>query len=322
MMLAVSVSTALMSGQTSSPTDTSGHTVSFITAAPDVALEVLDWGGSGPALLLLAGLNNTAHVFDHFAHQFTARFHVVGLTRRGFGASSRPNASYDTETLTHDIMVVLDKIGIDHVMLMGHSIAGDEMTKFAGLFPARTGALVYLDAAYDRTTEPPPGLEPEQPVTDDDTASVERLNARFARVFGWRLPEGEIRAWAVVDSSGKVLRSTGSPDVSAKVLKGVERPAYEKLRAPALAFYARDDMRNIYPNSASFGKENSRRASDAIARFRPWQEASMAQFRREVPHGRVEMLTQGSHYVFLTNEAEIVRMTRAFLEEVSRVKPF
>src|SRR2546422_1546273 len=48
-------------------TDTSGHKVSFVTIAPDVRVEVLDWGGGGPPLVLLAGLGNTAHVFDHFA---------------------------------------------------------------------------------------------------------------------------------------------------------------------------------------------------------------------------------------------------------------
>jgi pimeloyl-ACP methyl ester carboxylesterase len=45
---------------------------------------VLDWGGTGPPLVFLAGLGNTAHVFDHFAHQFTDRFRVLGVTRRGY----------------------------------------------------------------------------------------------------------------------------------------------------------------------------------------------------------------------------------------------
>src|SRR5262245_54299483 len=91
-------------------TDTSGHRRSFIAVAGEVKIEVLDWGGSGPTIVLLAGGGNTAHVFDHFAHQFTDRFRVVGLTRRGYGASSHPSSGYDLETLTRDILAVLDQL--------------------------------------------------------------------------------------------------------------------------------------------------------------------------------------------------------------------
>ena len=55
---------ACQPGQQANPrgwTDPSAHRVSFIGVAPDVTLEVLDWGGSGPSLVFLAGLGNTAH---------------------------------------------------------------------------------------------------------------------------------------------------------------------------------------------------------------------------------------------------------------------
>src|SRR5215208_6448256 len=68
--------------------DDAGHKVTFVTVEPGVELEVLDWGGTGETLVLLAGGGDTAHVYDQFAHQFTDRFHVVGITRRGFGRSS------------------------------------------------------------------------------------------------------------------------------------------------------------------------------------------------------------------------------------------
>ena len=68
--------------------DPSPHTVQFVTVDKDVKLEVLDWGGSGRPLVLLAGLGNTAHVFDDFAPKLTSQYHVYGITRRGFGASS------------------------------------------------------------------------------------------------------------------------------------------------------------------------------------------------------------------------------------------
>jgi non-heme chloroperoxidase len=47
--------------------DTSPHKVQFVTVEKDVNLEVLDCGGTGRPLILLAGLGNDAHVFDQFA---------------------------------------------------------------------------------------------------------------------------------------------------------------------------------------------------------------------------------------------------------------
>lgn len=74
-------------------TDHSPHAVQFVSVEPGVQLEVLDWGGSGKPLIFLAGAGNTAHNFDNFAPQFTRQHHVYGITRRGFGASSKPVAA-------------------------------------------------------------------------------------------------------------------------------------------------------------------------------------------------------------------------------------
>src|SRR5882757_1083798 len=75
--------------------DPSKHDVRFVTVNQGVRLEVLDWGGSGRALVLLAGSGNTAHVFDDFAPKLTGGAHVYGITRRGFGASDHPASGYD-----------------------------------------------------------------------------------------------------------------------------------------------------------------------------------------------------------------------------------
>ncbi|HEX6617438.1 MAG TPA: hypothetical protein VF046_14130, partial [Gemmatimonadales bacterium] len=70
--------------------DRSPHQIRFVTVAPDVRLEVLDWGGQGPPLVFLSGLQDVAHGFDDFAPRFRDRHRVLAITRRGYGASSRP----------------------------------------------------------------------------------------------------------------------------------------------------------------------------------------------------------------------------------------
>ncbi len=101
--------------------DPSPHRVQHVAVTPSVTLEGLDWGGSGSPLVSLAGGGNTAHVYDQFATRFTRRFHVLGITRRGFGASSHPKTGYDTTTLTRDIVAVLDSLGVTRASFAAHS---------------------------------------------------------------------------------------------------------------------------------------------------------------------------------------------------------
>ena len=64
--------------------DPSSHTVRIVTVDEGVRLEVLDWGGSGRPVVLLAGSGNSAQAFDDFAPKLADCCHVYGITRRGY----------------------------------------------------------------------------------------------------------------------------------------------------------------------------------------------------------------------------------------------
>jgi pimeloyl-ACP methyl ester carboxylesterase len=133
-------------------TDSSAHKVRFVTVEEGVQLEVLDWGGSGRPLIFLAGSGDTAHRFDGFAPQFTAQHHVYGITRRGFGASNKPapaNGNYSADHLGDDVVAVMKALHIDRPVLIGHSIAGEELSSVGCRFPEKVSGLIYLDAATD-----------------------------------------------------------------------------------------------------------------------------------------------------------------------------
>ena len=117
-------------------------------------LEVLDFGGEGSPILLLPGLGATAHSFDELAPLLARKHRVVAMTRRGAGDSSKPDFGFDTPRLAQDVLQVMDAMKLDKVLLVGHSIAGDELTWLGGHHPERFSGLVYLDAAYDRSGDP------------------------------------------------------------------------------------------------------------------------------------------------------------------------
>ena len=101
------------------------HTIQFITVGDNVKLEVLDWGGSGRPVVLLAGLGNTAHIFDDFApSKLTPEMSTTGITRRGYGASSAPapgNTNYSADRLGDDVIAAVDALKLERPVLVGHS---------------------------------------------------------------------------------------------------------------------------------------------------------------------------------------------------------
>jgi len=135
--------------------DPSKHVVKFVTVEEQVRLEVLDWGGSGRSVVLLAGSGNTAHVFDDFAEKLSGTCcHVYGITRRGYGLSDHPDSGYSEQRLADDILHVLDSLKIVTPVLVGHSMAGEELTRLGDEHSDRIAGLVYLDAASDPTDFP------------------------------------------------------------------------------------------------------------------------------------------------------------------------
>ena len=92
----------------------------FVAVEPNVKLEVLDWGGSGPPIVFLAGLGNTAHVFEDFAPRLRANHHVYGITRRGFGQSSVSRVGYSPDRLGDDVLAVVDSLHLIKPVLIGN----------------------------------------------------------------------------------------------------------------------------------------------------------------------------------------------------------
>ncbi len=302
--------------------DPSPHVVHFVEVEPGVRVEVLDWGGSGEAVLLLTGHGDTAHIFDDFAPHLTDDFHVFALTRRGFGASAQPEQGYDIATLVKDIAHVLEALNVKRVHLVGHSIAGDEMTRFARMNPDKLGKMAYLEAAYDRVEARqleatfPKLPSPPEP-TPSELASPAGVRAFVARTV-ILMPESEIRASRVFRPDGRLLRAATPDRILGAVANMVEHPNYESIRAPALAIYAvpRTPVQLIprYTTGYEAGDRETRQVLDRI--FEIWEPAAKAQrdrFRKAVADARVVELHEASHYLFISHQERVLREVRAFL---------
>lgn len=298
-------------------TTSATHQTHFVPVADSVRLEALDWGGEGEPLVFLTGFGNTAHVFDEFAPKFTDHYHVYAITRRGFGQSSKPKTGYDMATLAHDILVVLDSLHIQKALLVGHSIAGDEMIKFASSYPDRTAKLIYLDAAYDRSNLMQLLAKvPGQPnPTAKDSASLDNLSQAVREVVGVPIPAEEIRATSIFSKEGKYIGDTTPAFVFPATLSKLERPAYSRIQCPALAIYARHtSVRNAFPYYDRLDSASRQKAIASFPNLRKWDAEQEALFRKEVRGGRVVGIKDANHYVFISHPAETEKLVRDFLK--------
>jgi non-heme chloroperoxidase len=275
----------------------------FVTAN-SIRLHYLDWGGSGDTILLLPGFNDTAHVYDDFALQFTDRFHVIGLTRRGVGESDKPAGGYDTSTRVEDIRQFLDALSVHKASLIGHSMAGDELTLFATRYPDRVAKLIYLDAAYDRTPEGwIAGLsDPANQPGMMQRARMEALGLPGAsEIHVAKMPPPD--QWAIFVAMHKAIFAF--------------RQDYTKVQAPALAFYSVTANEHYPSHWLPKNADESVRAK-AQAWWKEKGHALMREpvekFRREIPHGEIVELDDAKHYLFIGDTAaEVVAKTGEFL---------
>lgn len=316
----VLAATAACAGPALSPTpyaDPAAHRASRIAVAPGVRVEVLDWGGSGPALVFLASMGNTGHVYDTFAPRFTDRFRVIALTRRGMGASDAPNPGpYDALTLAADVRAVLDSLGITRAVLVGHSFAGMELSWFAAEYPERVEKLVYLDSYCSGCVpaERPGRLvrPPAPPLTDRDTLTPGGMMRFQRRTLGFSYPEAELRS--INRYGAGTVRETTPAFVRRAVVAGSGHPGFARIKAPALGIFA--DRATVEQEFWWAGR--MRRPVHALAQVyldvsRENRRAAREQFAREMPDARVEVVPGAHRVVFLSHPDQTERLMRAFL---------
>lgn len=306
----------------SSWSDASPHTTSFIAVDDGVQLEVLDWGGEGTPVLLLPGLGATAHSFDVLGPALARHHRVFALTRRGNGGSSRPDTGYDTPTLARDVLRVLDALRLEKAVLIGHSIAGEELSWLGATAPERVAALVYLDAAYDRSAtraeeEPVQDTElpPRPPALPEELRSYASLLPYFERNGADALPEGELMASYNIGNRYLAGATAADMRLMEAIAAAVKPPRYAEIKVPALALYAtltsaEDLMRPWYDREDA---ALMRKVKARFERMSERQRADIATLRQQMPQAQVIEFPGASHFIFVSREAEVVAAIQEFL---------
>ncbi|HXY53028.1 MAG TPA: alpha/beta hydrolase [Terriglobales bacterium] len=304
--------------------DPSKHNVQFITVEDGVRLEVLDWGGSGRPIVLLAGLGTTAHVFDGFAEKLAQSHHVYGITRRGYGASSRPPSGYSEQRRAEDDLRVIDALKLVKPVMAGHSISGDELSQLGIYHYDRIGGLVYLEALNDATDDyteyialchkPPKAMQNAPSPSASDLKSFQAYRDWRASSGQVAIPESELRNEFAENRDGSVGEYKVPGDVPAAMTKGRERHDYSQIRAPVLALVGFPKTPDAQMKENHVTDEGERTIVAAVyGMYVGMTRHRIDRINRAAGGARVVELWGADHYVFLSNPEDVLREMRVFL---------
>ncbi len=174
-----------------------------------VRLHWQDWGApEAPAVLMLHGLTQQSHTFDHVAERISARYRCIALDLRGRGESEW--AAPETYTIPHyvqDAVKLLDELTLPAVHILGTSLGGLCGLSLGAFHPQRVLSLALNDIG--------PEIDPAGAKRIATyTATVPGRFPNFEAAVDWarerylwlrRLPRAEVEVglrWAVRERDG------------------------------------------------------------------------------------------------------------------------
>lgn len=138
------------------PLDPGGQPDGFVVeVAPGDRVHFLDWGGeTGPGVLLIHGLSNSAWTWAPVARRLRTARRVVAMDLRGHGLSDAPTMGYDADTFAADVIAVAEGSGLlaapaDRVVLAGHGFGGIVAAWAAVELGQRCAGLVLVDGGWE-----------------------------------------------------------------------------------------------------------------------------------------------------------------------------
>ncbi|MGD0890337.1 MAG: alpha/beta hydrolase [Terracidiphilus sp.] len=134
-------------------------------------MQMLCTGSGSPVVVLEAGLGNDSTIWAKNQPALSKVTRVCAYDRAGFGWSESVPGVRDSNAISHELHGLLEQAGItDPVILMGHSIAGIHMRKYAAQYPQQVAGIVFID-----------GSTPQQ--DKYFPASIEKKQAQFVKIL-------------------------------------------------------------------------------------------------------------------------------------------
>lgn len=266
--------------------DSNGFKSGFAKTSDGVKLHYLE-AGKGPAILFLPGWTGAAEFWAPQMRLLSGKWRVVSLDPRSQGDSEKVQEGNYTERRARDVHEVIEALGLGPVVLIAWSRGVVESLSLIEQFGTSSlRALVLVDGSLVRTPNAAAVSQFQQ-----QTNAMLRDRKKFVseQVPGmFRRPHGK----DLFDRIGEANLKTPTPiaiALQADNLDRDSRPALKRLDKPVL-----------FINRSGPG-------ADALAEI----------LRKELPAGRLEIMDNVGHAVFLDDPERFNEILKGFLEPVA-----
>ena len=157
----------------------------------EITMHVVDWPGEEPPILAIHGSAGHAYGLTALGERLAPDVRFVAVDLRGHGFSDKPPTGYGVEEHVEDVLQLIDALGLERPILLGHSIGGAIATLAAEAAGDGVAGLVLFDAVVgDRRF-----VEGASFVVEEFGASLERRFTAFDEYHDRWGAELENSAW-------------------------------------------------------------------------------------------------------------------------------
>ena len=110
-----------------------------------VEIQLAVWQGDEKTILCIHGITANCRCWDVMAEAITPDHRVVAIDLRGRGLSGSPPTGYSIEHHCRDIRKLLDDLGLERTVLMGHSLGAFISLAFGAQYPERIDRIILVD---------------------------------------------------------------------------------------------------------------------------------------------------------------------------------
>jgi len=276
------------------------HTLSL----DSLELSYIKTGNGTQTLLFIHGLSSNAEAWSKNIEQLQKHYTCVALDLPGFGKSSKLQVSYTPSYYAAVIYEFIQQLGLDKVVLIGHSMGGQAAIKLALSHPALIEKLVLVaPAGLERFSE----------------ASAKMMKAGYTAAVVKNTTEAQIEAnyalnfYAVPAEASKMISDRKNIvnatdfdahcDAIVKSIAGMlDEPVYDflkELRPPTLVIFGEQDqlIPNRYFNPTLSTKQVAEVAQELIKNV------------------QVEFIGESGHFVQFEKPKEVNLMIEQFVEK-------
>lgn len=138
-----------------------------------VEINLAVWEGAGKPIICVHGITANCRSFDVMAKALAPMHRVIAMDLRGRGGSNKPPTGYSLDHHIRDIICIMDNLGLEEAVLMGHSLGAFISLAFGARYPDRTDRIILVDG----------GGKLSQEQLDNVFAAIKPSLDRLGKVF-------------------------------------------------------------------------------------------------------------------------------------------